>query len=355
MTTAVTEEAPRYPRLPADLQGLPATMASASVAGLLSRALIHPLDTAKAVIQVQVKAAPRHGVQTLLGSSRTLQTLTSLWRKEGLVGLYRGFGITAGLAVPATCLYFSAYEVLKARLLWLSRSHEEQQQQPEAAAADISFTRALLLDSVCGFTAEAIACLLYLPMDVCKERLQVYTSMQPDAVQKRKPTLADVARMGGLRGLYSGYGATLLSFGPFSALFFTLNHQFGKATSRLLQPAEAEGSSGRPSSSSAAAPSSPLLAASVAGAAGGCAAFLTAPLDKVKLRLQVQVEASAGRRPPFYYKHFFHGLISLCKTEGVAGCFAGVGARTMFHSASLFMTFLFMQNARNLYCRYFEA
>lgn len=48
--------------------------------------------------------------------------------------------------------------------------------------------------------------------------------MQPEVAKKRRPTLADVMRMGGLSGLYRGYGATLLSFGPFSALFFTLNH-----------------------------------------------------------------------------------------------------------------------------------
>lgn len=77
--------------------------------------------------------------------------------------------ITAALAVPATCLYFSTYEAVKTRLLRLSRNPGD----PQQIAAECSFTRALLLDSICGFTAEAVACLLYLPMDVCKERLQV--------------------------------------------------------------------------------------------------------------------------------------------------------------------------------------
>lgn len=91
MEASAPESRLRYPHLPADLQGLPSTMASASVAGLLSRAFMHPLDTAKAVIQVQTTPAP-HTLQTLLRGSRTLKTLRSLWQAEGLGGLYRGFG-----------------------------------------------------------------------------------------------------------------------------------------------------------------------------------------------------------------------------------------------------------------------
>lgn len=52
----------------------------------------------------------------------------------------------------------------------------------------------------------------------------MYSTLRPGEFCKRKPTLADVATAGGFRGLYRGYGATLLSFGPFSAIFFTLNH-----------------------------------------------------------------------------------------------------------------------------------
>ena len=48
--------------------------------------------------------------------------------------------------------------------------------------------------------------------------------MQPELAKKQRPSFSDVALTGGLRGLYRGYGATLLSFGPFSAIFFTLNH-----------------------------------------------------------------------------------------------------------------------------------
>ncbi|CDJ64797.1 mitochondrial carrier domain-containing protein, putative [Eimeria necatrix] len=286
---ATGEEPLRYPWLPADQQRLPATMASASMAGLLSRLVMHPLDTAKAVIQVQTKTLGTR--KWKLSGSKTALTLSSIWKADGVAGLYRGFAVTSALAVPATCLYFSTYEILKSRFLKLSRGEDAQ-----SAAADQTFLSALLLDSVCGFSAEAISCVFYLPMDVCKERLQ----------------------------------------------------QFGKIANSLRGSDVA-------SPKSPTAECCPLIDASVAGAAAGAAAFLTAPLDKVKLRLQVQMENSQCREQPFYYRNFFHGLASLFRSEGLRGCFAGVGARTLFHSGSLFMTFLFMQTARNVYCRYYEA
>ena len=61
--------------------------------------------------------------------------------------------------------------------------------------------------------------------------------------------------------------------------FVDVFQQFGKAANSLMLPSEVKMTS--PSSS---LPCNPFVAASVAGAAAGCAAFLTAPLDKVKLR-----------------------------------------------------------------------
>ncbi|OEH78484.1 mitochondrial carrier domain-containing protein [Cyclospora cayetanensis] len=280
MDTA-TDNVLRYPWFPNDQQGLPSTMASAAVAGLLSRAVAHPLDTVKAVIQVQTKS--RDTPKTVFERSRTVRTLLSIWKVDGLRGLYRGFAITSALAIPATCLYFSAYEILKSHVMKLFFGTADQ----NTTSAELSFGSAFIVDSVCGFSAEAISCLLYLPMDVCKERLQVYPAMRSESSPITKPTLREVVRADGISGLYRGYGATLLSFGPFSALFFTLNHvgiqaisaQFRELAGHIMGPAT------DPPTLGSSAECRPLLDATVAGAAAGAAAFLTAPLDKVKLRV----------------------------------------------------------------------
>lgn len=80
----------RYPLLPLELQGLPSLMASSAAAGIFTRSILHPLDTAKAIIQVQTHREQWEGSEARW-RFRTLETIKTVWRNEGLRGLYRGF------------------------------------------------------------------------------------------------------------------------------------------------------------------------------------------------------------------------------------------------------------------------
>jgi hypothetical protein len=71
-------------------------------------------------------------------------------------------------------------------------------------------------------------------VDVVKERLQVQSIFVPRPTSPSNSSssasarryngsidaLNKIMREEGLRGIYKGYGATLLSYGPFSALYF---------------------------------------------------------------------------------------------------------------------------------------
>ena len=61
---------------------LPSLIGASSAAGLVARAVCHPLDTAKARIQA-------HGIAGQF--TRTVATLHVTLRLEGFAGLYRGF------------------------------------------------------------------------------------------------------------------------------------------------------------------------------------------------------------------------------------------------------------------------
>ncbi len=74
--------------------------------------------------------------------------------KEGLIGLYRGFPIHIMGSIPAGFLYFGSYEFFKNRTLHVPY----MQQHPFIA---------YLLG---GMFAETVACLLFVPVDVIKER-----------------------------------------------------------------------------------------------------------------------------------------------------------------------------------------
>jgi hypothetical protein len=68
--------------------------------------------------------------------------------------------------------------------------------------------------------AEACSCSVFVPTDVIKERLQVQGSTSPYKYRGSFDALRQIVAQEGLRGLYKGYGASMLSFGPFSALYF---------------------------------------------------------------------------------------------------------------------------------------
>ena len=74
--------------------------------------------------------------------------------KEGMGGLYRGFAINIWGSIPAAGLYFGSYEFFKSRTL----EHKFFQDHPFVAY-------------LCGgMFAETVACIIFVPVDVIKER-----------------------------------------------------------------------------------------------------------------------------------------------------------------------------------------
>jgi hypothetical protein len=126
-----------------ELNLLPTAMAS-SLAGLLARFPLHPLDTCKAKMQVHLSSA-----HTDSPSARSVFRQT--FHCEGIRGLYRGFVITALGSVPAGCLYFSSYEFFKHQMLHWGPAGQ----------------------FLAGLGAETVSCLLWVPIDVCKENVPI--------------------------------------------------------------------------------------------------------------------------------------------------------------------------------------
>ncbi|PHJ20847.1 mitochondrial carrier domain-containing [Cystoisospora suis] len=440
---------------------------SSAVGGFLCRCLFHPIDTAKAIIQAQVSpkvpdlsaklstttldsspfkpSEPRKNTYQNVFRS-TVQTLRAVWKLEGIQGLYRGFVICGLGSIPATCLYFTSFEILRSLILTstvstsspssfssqestnrlglskekeesedsfpsspsLKRNGEEEKAMTKTRERDTSALSTPLIDLVAGFGAETVSCILWVPIDVCKERLQVILLLlkEPQSLLSlselnlssglkshcflpvsferevnkvegnprvdKGPFLLllrgwaswsictlqtqralgtskyrgsfDCIRQistkeGGLRTLYRGYGATLLSFGPLSGLFFMFDNQlkrmlqnsslfypgaFGDGGTSLTKESQESKEKSQDDHtttattwtsrtetvndmSSVSSPAhgdmddnrnkslSPLAAGGCALVAAAGAAWLTVPVDKTKLRLQIQRGATQQR------------------------------------------------------------
>ncbi|KAG7398935.1 hypothetical protein PHYBOEH_010040 [Phytophthora boehmeriae] len=235
-------------------------------------------------------------------------------------------------SAPATCLYLTSYEVSKDALL----SVESFKSSPS------------LLYLGAGMSAEALSCILWVPIDVIKERMQVQghplvTSGAAGSSGKlyyhnTLDALQTIARTEQLGGLYKGYTATLFSFGPFSALYFMFYEEAKVFAQKRLDTHEL--------------PAHYTLAS--AAIAGASASFLTNPLDLIKLRLQVQ-RAYASEGNSVAYRGIVEGLMQVARTEGILALYKGAGARVAFHAPSTAITMSLFESCRRVFASFLDA
>jgi Mitochondrial carrier protein len=280
---------------------------ASAAAGIISRLCTHPLDTSKARLQYTPHGQPNP-------YTGPIHVLVRTFRTEGLSGLYRGLGAVLVGGTPGTVVYLCTYELVKAQ--W-------------------STDRAppFLTHFTAGMIAETIACIIYVPVDVVKERMQIQHAATVSTTDAHFPlyrnswdALQKIVRQEGFSGIYRGYAATLASFGPFSALYFVFYEQF-KDLARNQNS----------SSSSDLSFSATVLCAATAG---GLASWLTSPLDMAKLRLQVQRGRQASLHPAdgMTYSGMWDCLRQTWRTEGVRGWFRGAGARVLHFAPATTVT-----------------
>jgi hypothetical protein len=190
-----------------------------------------------------------------------------------------------------------------------------------------------------GLLAEALSCILFVPVDVIKERMQVQgasavSSSAPGYYRNTAHAVKTILRGEGVSGIYRGYWATVGSFGPFSALYFMF---YEALKARALESSESKDVGfGR------------SLVCSAAAGAG--ASVLTNPLDLVKLRLQVQrasVGASATPSLDFGYTGLVQGLGKMLREEGGRAMFRGALTRVAFHAPTTAITMALFETCKS--------
>jgi hypothetical protein len=301
---------------------------SSAAAGIIGRCLTHPLDTAKARLQ----ASPSNHY------TGTFQVLTSALQKEGIRGWYRGFGVVVTLGTPGTVLYLSTYEIAKERLGMYKGGAA-----PEWAVHLTS-----------GMLAETIACIVYVPVDVVKERMQVQQQQSLETkgnvyYKNTVDAMKQISQTEGLRGLYRGYAATLMSFGPFSALYFV----FYERCKTLARNYEANGILDWTADAQSAQSTLPIADLSFrstllcSASAGAAASWLTSPLDLAKLRLQVSRSRQLQPGGSPMYRGVFDCLQQAFQENGIRGLFRGAFARVLHFAPATTVTMTSYETCRS--------
>lgn len=172
----------------------------AATAGVIGRTSAFPMDTIKTVSSVTHGASVKPDIMTAV---RTIHA------SDGCLGFYRGLGISCVASAPGVALYISSYEHAKDYLKGLQEGEGKRHHIPDPA-----------LHVAAGLFAEAVSCIIWVPMDVVKERLQSQHSGVEGRYRSSWHGLSTLFRLEGIRGMYKGYFSTLGSFGPFSAVYF---------------------------------------------------------------------------------------------------------------------------------------
>lgn len=332
-----------------------------ATAGIISRVFTHPLDTVKARLQAPIPG-PTAAAKPYTGpfdvARRTIQT-------EGVRGLYRGFSAVIVGGTPGTMAYLCGYDFFKGRLssyLGVSGSEGNAGGKAESGSA----FRQFFVHFVSGMLAETIVCVVYVPVDVVKERMQVQHGLPAGVADGgirydgSYDALRKIMRTEGLSGIYKGYAATLASFGPFSALYFVFYERSKDWTRRFVSSQKGEQEGDEATLARNELPFLHIMACSAGS--GALASFLTSPLDMAKLRLQVQrgqrAAASISGNSSISsavdtsnYRGVIDCLRRAYREGGLKGLFRGAGARVMHFTPATCITMTCYEKCKLFYAR----
>ncbi|XP_059285407.1 uncharacterized protein LOC132038929 [Lycium ferocissimum] len=256
-----------------------------------------------------------------------LKMAVSMLRNEGYRGFYRGFGTSLTGTIPARALYMGALEMTKSSV--------------GTVTVQLGFSEAsgsAIANAAAGLAAAMAAQLVWTPVDVVSQRLMVQGSGNNGNGLKYYNGGIDAFRKivcsDGLRGLYRGFGISILTYAPSNAVWwgsYSVAHRviWGSVGGYFCKKDESGGY--RPKGMAMVA-----VQGVSAAMASGVSALVTMPLDTVKTRLQVLDECSGNRRGPTVLQT----VRNLVKEGGLGACYRGLGPRwaSMSMSATTMIT-----------------
>ncbi|KAL6551622.1 hypothetical protein OROGR_007776 [Orobanche gracilis] len=260
---------------------------------------LYPISVVKTRLQVSSHdALERNAFSVIKGLLKT----------DGVPGLYKGFGTVITGAVPARIIFLTALETTKVTAFKLVEPFRLSEP-----------TQAAVANGVAGMMASLCSQAVFVPVDVVSQRLMVQGYSGNATYSGGLDVARKVIRSEGIRGLYRGFGLSVMTYSPSSAVWWASYGASQRVIWRLLHHGT-EGDRGATSEGKIV-----LVQASGAIFAGATASCISTPLDTVKTRLQV---IGHGKRPTA--RQVVKKLIA---DDGWSGLYRGLGPRFFSMSA----------------------
>ncbi|KAK4170175.1 mitochondrial carrier domain-containing protein [Cladorrhinum sp. PSN259] len=265
--------------------------------GVLSAVLLQPIDLLKTRVQQQ---SGSHSLKAAITEIRTAGT--GFWRGAVPSALRTGLG---------SAIYFTSLNAIRQSAARLSTT--SQSTNPHSSSLPkLSNTSNLLA----GAGARSFAGLLLMPLTVLKVRyestLYSYSSLASAA--------KDILRHEGIRGFFSGFGATAIRDAPYAGTYVLFYEQSKKHLSHLFPSSSGENSTqnekdGKKKMGVSHAASINFASGVLAGMV--CSA-VSNPFDAVKTRIQLQ---------PDGYRNMVHAARRMVGEEGFRSLWDGLALR----------------------------
>ncbi|KAJ8710393.1 hypothetical protein PYW07_009759 [Mythimna separata] len=281
------------------MEGLskPKSLKSTHVPPLIAGAL--------AGVSVDVTLYPLDTLKTRLQSAQGFQ------KAGGFSGVYRGLLTVASTSMPTTALFFASYEATKSLC------------QPLVAPQYLP-----VVHMFAASVGEVLACLIRVPTEIAKQRKQTYIGSK-SAIS----ILVHAYKTEGFfRGVYRGFGSTVLRDLPFSFIELPVWE--------LLKTSVRNYNNGEISS---------FQSAVCGSIAGGFAAAVTTPLDLAKTRIMLAQDYTVTRK-----LRIKPVLTTIYCESGVRGLFAGVMPRMTAFMIGGFVFFGVYDDCKKYMEKYFH-
>lgn len=268
--------------------------------GLLSAVLLQPADLLKTRVQQSGSASLHASIREILKGPNAIR---SFWRGTLPSALRTGFG---------SALYFTSLNALRQNIarsnLLKNVGLVENGNKPAYSSTLPKLSN--LANLTTGAVARASAGFVLMPMTIIKVRyessLYTYKSIAGAA--------RDIVNREGLKGFFSGFGATAIRDAPYAGLYVLFYEESKKRLSIMRQRVGAVGNADAVMGGSTSAGinfSSGVMAA-------GLATAFTNPFDAIKTRIQLQ---------PKEYKNMIQAARKLATEDGFKAFFDGLALR----------------------------
>eukprot|EP01112_Ceratiomyxa_fruticulosa_P007318 TRINITY_DN1897_c0_g1_i2.p1 TRINITY_DN1897_c0_g1~~TRINITY_DN1897_c0_g1_i2.p1 ORF type:complete len:369 (-),score=16.08 TRINITY_DN1897_c0_g1_i2:39-1145(-) len=169
----------------------------------------YPLDVVRTRMQVQGSSLHqlsfphyRNGWEGF----KQIKNNEGIWR-----GLFKGFATCETGYVISHTIYFGVYEIAKQRL--------QQHYSPESSK-DPNLTL-FLTTAAAGALADFVQCLFWVPFDIATQRLQLQGPLKKPEYAGGVDVFRKIYGDSKVRGLYKGFGATIIRNVPSSAIWWS--------------------------------------------------------------------------------------------------------------------------------------